>query len=42
MGGCFKKQRPYAVTLKVKIEDFQAARDIVVNFENGDLDLGKE
>lgn len=30
------------VTLKVKVEDFQAAREIVFNFENGNLDLEKE
>lgn len=30
------------VTLKVNVEDFQIARDIVVNFENGNLDLEKE
>lgn len=30
------------VTLKVKVENFQAARNIIDHFENGDLNLGKE
>ena len=39
---CFKKRRPYPVTLKMKVENLQTAGDIQISAEKRIFNLKKE